>query len=176
MSIIAAIVIFWGINTLAQNFYLDDLRQQIVIKQEELDKIKKTNDENEEIKRNAAALEQSLREAENRFEAIKPLLPPEAELPRIFDWITTRTIERNLKLEHFSQGTKVNDLGTVKEVPIQVEVLGYYDGVERLIEDFSRFERVLKVTGVKMVQQPEQQQYTTVRANISFSAYVSKRQ
>jgi Tfp pilus assembly protein PilO len=174
-SVIIIAAILWGANEISRYFYFAPLEEQTSKRREKLEEIKRVNDENEQIRANAGQLELALKDAEHRYDALKSLLPTEAELPRVLDWIANRALERNLKLEHFSQGAQANEKGSINEIPLQVEVLGYYDGVERFLEDFSRFERVLRVRGVHMQQEQQQQTpFATVRANISFSAYVSK--
>src|SRR5438552_13760623 len=143
-GIILGIVLLWSSYEASSRFYFTPLEIETAMKRAKLEEMKQTNDENEKIKENAGQLERALKEAENRYESLKQLLPVEAELPKVFDWISKRALERNLKLEHFSQGTGKIDKGAISEIPLQVEVLGNYDGVERFVEDFSRFERLLR--------------------------------
>jgi Tfp pilus assembly protein PilO len=174
-GIIIAIIVIWGSYEISNRSYFDPLEMEMLGQQQKLDELKKSNDENEKIKANAVQLESSLTDVENRYASLKPLVPPEAELPKILDWIASKAYERGLKLEHFSQGTQVKQIGSMSEIPIQVEVLGNYDGVSRFVGDFSRFERVLRVRGLHMLQEQQQEsEFATMRANISFSAYVSK--
>jgi Tfp pilus assembly protein PilO len=171
--IAAAIVLV--VNEAANYFYFSTRADLLTKQRDKITEMKSSNDENERIKANADQLEQAFVDAERRYNLLKPLLPPEAELPKVLDWVTERATLRDLKLEHFSQGTRIQQQGAINEIPIQVEVLGYYDGVGRFLGDFARFERVLQVHGVRMVQEQQNPSaYTTVRANISFSAYVSK--
>jgi Tfp pilus assembly protein PilO len=174
-SLILMVAIFWGSHEVSQRYYFAPLEEEFSKRSQKFEELRRSNDENEKVKENAEQLEQALKEAEHRYDSLKPLLPPEAELPRVFDWIARRALERNLKLEHFSQGARAGEKETISEIPLQVEVLGNYDGVSRFLEDFARFERVLRVRGVHMFQ--EQQQLSpiaTMRANINFSAYISK--
>ncbi|MEW6734155.1 MAG: type 4a pilus biogenesis protein PilO [Acidobacteriota bacterium] len=173
-SILLALTLLWGCQEAADYYYFQSQYAEIAKVRERLAQLQYLNDENERIKANSEQLERAFAEAEERYRALRPLLPPEAELPKVLDWMANQATQRNLKLEHFSQGTQIKQQGAMSEIPIQVEVLGYYDGVMRFIDDFSRFERILRVRGVRMVQQEGQSDYTTVRANISFSAYVSK--
>lgn len=174
-GIITAILIVWGSSEISKQVYFDGKDEEVLARREKLNEIKFKNDENELLRTNAAQLENALAEAEKSYSSLKPLVPPEAELPQILNWVALQARQRNLKLEHFSQGTQVKQQGSMSEIPIQVEVYGYYDGVGRFIEDFSRFERLLRVRSVNMIQDKQQDSvYTTVRANISFSAYVSR--
>jgi len=174
-GIIMAVVIVWGSYEALNRFYFTSLEIGLATSRAKLDEMRRANDENEKLRENAEQLERALKEAENRYQSLKKLLPVEAELPRVFEWIAKRALERNLKLEHFSQGSGKVEQGAVNEIFLQVEVLGNYDGVERFVEDFSRFERLLCVRGVHMQQEQQQQTpLVTVRANISFSAYVSR--
>lgn len=174
LSITTGLILFIATLELCETAYLSSERTRLLLESQEIERMRAENDENEHLQQNAQKLEKALEEAARSYRALKPLLPEEAELPRVFDWIATRAVERGLKLEHFSQGSRQVDRGAIKEIPIQVEVLGYYDAVDRFLEDFSRFERVLIVNGVKMTQQQQQQPLLTVRANISFSAFVGK--
>lgn len=174
LSIITSLIILIGTLELGEVFYFSSERTRLFLERQEVERMSAENDEDEHLQQNSEELEKALEEAAKSYRALKLLLPEEAELPRIFDWIATRAVERGLKLEHFSQGSRQIDRESIREIPIQVEVLGYYDAVERFLEDFSRFERVLMVNGVKMTQQQEQQTLLTVRANISISAFVGK--
>jgi Tfp pilus assembly protein PilO len=174
-GIILSVLIVWGSFEASSRFYFTQQEASTETRRTKLEEMRRLNDENEKIKENAAQLEQALKAVEDRYGSLKQLVPVEAELPRVFDWVAKRALERNLKLEHFSQGSEKVEQGTISEMRLQVEVLGNYDGVERFVEDFSRFERLLCVRGVRMVQEQQQQStYSTVRANIGFSAYVSR--
>jgi Tfp pilus assembly protein PilO len=173
-SILLAVVILMGSHEISQRYYFVPLEAEAATRRTKLEALKRDNDESEQIKVNQEQMELAFRDAERQYDSLKTLLPQEAELPRVFDWIATRALERGLKLEHFSQNSKREESGTIIEIPLQVEVLGNYDGIERFIEDFSRFERMLRVRGVRMGQEQQQTEVFTVRANINFSAYVGK--
>lgn len=174
LSIVTGLTLLIGTLELSEAFYLSSERTRLLLDRQEIERMRAENDEDEQLQQNSEELEKALEEAAQSYRALKPLLPEEAELPRVFDWIATRAVERGLKLEHFSQGSRLVDRGIIREIPMQVEVLGYYDAVERFLEDFSRFERVLMVNGVKMTQEQQQQPLLTVRASINVSAFVGK--
>lgn len=175
-AIIAAITLVLGTYYLTNTYYFSYQNEELLRLTIKANELKQANDENAQIKKNSEQTERALMDAEKKYSALKPLVPSEAELPQILDWLANKARGRNLKLEHFSQGTQTKQAGTISEIPVQVEVLGYYDGVERFIEDFSRFERLLQVHSVHMMQEPQKDPtpVLVVRANISFSAYVIK--
>lgn len=191
LAIIVAIGFIWVVYQISDVYYFTPQSEEMIKQREKIKTLKHSNDENEQIKANAQQLAKSLVDVEQQYRALKSLIPAEAELPKILDWLAGKAYERNLKLEHFSQGSKITQQGSMNEIPIQVEVLGYYDNVNRFLDDFSRFERVLRIHGVHMTQEkiapkpsettsekaPEkilESQPLNVRAVISFSAYVSK--
>src|SRR5436190_14426039 len=110
-SIFIAILILLGSHEAARRFYFAPLEEESAKRREKLVELKRSNDENEQIKENAEQLQIALKDAEHRYDSLKPLLPSEAELPRVLDWIANRALERNLKLEHFSQGAQIIEQG-----------------------------------------------------------------
>ena len=175
-GLILASILGYGLLELSNFYYFNEKAKEVLNLRESVQKLKESNDEDELIKTNANQLEIKLLEAEQSYSSLKPLIPNESELPKIMDWIESRAKERNLKLEHFSRGQYTSQVTKLTEIPIQVEVLGYFDAVSRFLQDFSRCERILKVRGVHMTREPlmKDPQYQTMRATISVSAYVSK--
>lgn len=194
-GIIVALSIICVSYYLSDEYYFQPEAEELLKKHAKLDELKANNDENEKIKANANQLELSLASAEQQFSSLKSLVPTEeAELATIAKEIANKAHDRALNFVFFSQGTKSTQIGSMNEVPLQVEVVGYYDNVSRYVEDFARFERLLKVTSLTMklepkantpTPQPTQQpttstaqpteqisQVATIRATINFSAYV----
>ena len=175
-AVIAAIALVLGTYYVSNTYYFSQQNDELLRLAAKVNELKQANDENAQIKKNSEQTEIALVDAEKKYSSLKFLVPSEAELPQILNWLADKARGRNLKLEHFSQGTQTKQTGVIGEIPVQVEVLGYYDGVERFIEDFSRFERLLQVRSVHMMQEPQKDPtpVLVVRANISFSAYVIK--
>ncbi|MCS6884672.1 MAG: type 4a pilus biogenesis protein PilO [Acidobacteriota bacterium] len=176
VSICISILVAFSIIELAEAVYLSSERGRLRLKKTEVDKKRAENDANESLQKNSAELEAALRRTKQIYQSLSPLIPQEAELPEILSWLAARAADRGLKLEYFSQSSKSIDLGVVKEIQIQVEVLGYYDAVSRFVEDFSRFKRILRVNSIKLVQEQEQQPTLTVRAYINASAFLAKKE
>src|SRR5262245_12968627 len=139
-GVMIIITILWCSYAASEKFYFAQVEENMQERTERLEALKRSNDENERLKENSEELELNLKLAESEYDSLKRLIPDEAELPRVFDWIAKRALERNLKLEHFSQSSLVNpnaqQQATIVEVSLQVEALGYYDAVERFLEDF----------------------------------------
>ncbi len=195
-GIIVALSIIYLSYFLSDTYYFQPESEELLKKHAKLDELKASNDESEKIKANANQLELSLAAAEQQFSSLKSLIPTEAELATIQQAMANKAHDRALKFEFFSQGAKSNKIGSINEVPLQVDVVGYYDNVGRYIEDFARFERLLRVTSVTMKLEPktntpppqptpstttpnqavqpteQNSQVATVRATINFFAYV----
>ncbi|MFY9223844.1 MAG: type 4a pilus biogenesis protein PilO [Blastocatellia bacterium] len=149
-GIVLALFIIWGSYEISNMYYFLPAQEELVKQQLKLDELKSSNDENEKIKANADQLEKSLTEVEEQFKSLKSLVPLEAELPIIGQKLEEKATERALGFKFFSQSSKTSKIGSLNEVPFQVDVSGDYDGIGRYIEDFARFERLLKVNSVVM--------------------------
>lgn len=174
-GIILALFIIWGSYEISNMYYFLPAQEELVKQQVKLDELKNSNDENEKIKANADQLEKSLTEAEEQFKSLKSLVPSEAELPNIQIKLSEQAKARALDFKFFSQSSKTSKIGSLNEVPFQVEILGDYDGIGRYIEDFARFERLLKVNSVVMKLEttngtPTGKMYATIYA----SAYLTQ--
>jgi len=174
-GIVLALFIIWGSYELSNMYYFLPAQEELVKQQLKLDELKSSNDENEKIKANADQLEKSLTEAEEQFKSLKSLVPTEAELPNIQIKLAEQAKARALDFKFFSQSSKTGKIGSLNEVPVQVEISGDYDGIGRYIEDFARFERLLKVNSVVMKLEttngtPTGKMYATIYA----SAYLTQ--
>ncbi len=203
-AIIAALIIVYGSYEVSNIYYFQP-ESEIQLKQQiKLDELKNNNNESERIKANASELEQSLAKAEQQFSSLTPLVPTEGELPEIQDRLAKKAYERALKFDFFTRSGSPKQIGSMTEIPLQVDVVGYYDSIGRYIEEFSRFERLLRVHSVTMrlektpvsvlpsstspstnanatldsqvqvIAAAQGSVATMVRATISFSAYVIK--
>lgn len=159
---------------ISNRYYFDAVEQEQIKQSAQIEQLRASNNELEQIKANSAQLEQSLFEAERKHKRLNSLIPYEAELPVILNWVASQAKLRGLRLEHFAQGTRTNQQGNINEVTVTVEVLGNADGISRFAGDFARFERLLRVNSVRIVQEKEQDSaFGTAHAFIEFSAFVS---
>src|SRR4051812_31964 len=90
VGLIVAAIIIWGSYQISNEYYFNPQEQETLKMREQFDGLKRTNDESELIKANAEQLESSLTDAERKFSALKSLVPTEAELPKILDWIANK--------------------------------------------------------------------------------------
>jgi Tfp pilus assembly protein PilO len=173
-AILSALMV-WGASYLADEYYFNGRNKEVLEARSKLTALKTSNDENERIKQNYDKLEQSLSDAEHTYNTLKFLIPSEAELPQILQGMETAAYNRNLKFDHFSQGTAAKQTGALTELPLTVEVVGFYDDVRRYLDDFVRYERVLCVNKIHMQQeQLPDAKALTMRATINFSAFLAK--
>ncbi|MFY9222467.1 MAG: hypothetical protein WAQ98_07355, partial [Blastocatellia bacterium] len=82
------------------------------------------------------------------------------------------------KLSHFSQSEKISRLGALKQLPVNVSVLGTQDGIARYLDDFNRFKyvkRLLNLDSIKFVEEtsPKYKDRGLFTAQIKFSAFLS---
>lgn len=149
-GILAASIIVYGSYEISNMYYFQpeaaiQLKQQV-----KLDELKNSNNESERIKANASQLEQSLASAEKQFSTLTPLVPTQRELPQIQESLAKKAYERALKFDFFTSAGAPIPRGSMLEIPLQIDVVGYYDSIGRYIEEFSRFERLLQVRSVTM--------------------------
>lgn len=199
-GIIAALIIIYGSYEVSNIYYFQPEMEARLKEQLKLDGLRNNNNESERIKANASELEQSLAKAETQFSSLTPLVPTQGELPQIQDGLAKKASERDLKFDFFTRAGEPKPIGSMLEIPLKVDVVGYYDSIGRYVEEFSRFERLLKVNSITMrlekapipstsnstnlsTLDPQTQQMiaatqgamvTMFRGTISFSAYVSK--
>lgn len=198
-GIIAALIIVYGSYEISNIYYFQPEAEARVRQKIKLDDLRNNNNESERIKANANELEQALTKAEQQYSSLTPLVPTQGELPQIQDGLAKKALERDLKFDFFTRAGEPKAMGSMLEIPLKVDVVGYYDSIGRYIEEFSRFERLLRVNSVTMrlekapipatssssgsTLDPQAQQMiaavqgsmvTMVRGTISFSAYVSK--
>lgn len=198
-GIMAALIIIYGSYEISNIYYFQPEAETRVKQKIKLDDLKSNNNESERIKANAKELEQALAKAEEQYSSLTPLVPTQGELPQIQDGLAKKASERDLKFDFFTRAGEPKTIGSMLEIPLKVDVVGYYDSIGRYIEEFSRFERLLRVNSVTMKLEkapipvtppnpnstldPQAQQMiaaiqgsmvTMVRGTISFSAYVSK--
>lgn len=171
VGILMAIGLFYASFAISNYFYFDEQQTDINTKNKLLEFLIAQNNQNEKLKANMEQLEQALLKAEDEAKSLKKLLPSEAEVPAVLNWVANRAYERGLKLEHFNQLDKKAS-NNLTEVSLNVEVSGNYDSAGRFLEDFARYERVLNVKTILMTQKLDQSQPTTL-ASINFVAFVS---
>lgn len=142
-------------------------------KQEQLNSLVRDNKENEQLAANLSQLENDLAEADMKARGLKTIIPTQSELPAVLSWLSDRAAERGLKLERFNQVSEVKK-DPISEVLINCEVSGNFDSASRFIEDFARYERILRVNSAQLSQLQNQSDSSTVDTIINFSAYVGK--
>lgn len=153
LAILIIILAQFGLD----KFAIDEMHGELATRQEFLSGIKLQNAELERVKSNLSQLEKELEEANLRYSALRPLMPTEADLPQIFKYIGDRAAARNVRLEFFSRKNEtVNAKTSIVELPIQAEIFGDFYTLTRYLQDLSRFERILRVVSVRMVQEKNQ--------------------
>lgn len=178
LAFVLAISIGGLVYTGADYCYFSEANTDIIKQREEILSLKAQNDESQRIANNIAELETNFSNVENTYNRLRPLIPEESELPKVMDAIEDSARNRKLKLDLFSKSQpKQMDRG-LTEVPITVEVSGYYAAVGGFVEELARFDRILYVSAVRMVNLSAEPIYNqaeaTVRATITVSAYVGK--
>lgn len=155
-------------------FYLDSGRADLEFNQSKLSQLKQQNDETELLRASLPELERSITDLEATLYKLNKLIPAERDLPVVFDWISSQAVQRRVRLEHFEHNNVTAQNGALKEYVTTIDVFGNFFSIARLIEDFSRFERILRVSRVAMRQEQEQPGAEgTLHAQITFSAYLS---
>jgi Tfp pilus assembly protein PilO len=196
-GVLAALTIIYGSYELSNMYYFQSESEARLQEQLKLESLRNENNESERIKNNAEQLEKALAKAEEQFSTLTPLVPTQGELPQIQESLARKATERNLKFDFFTRAAEPKPSGSMLEIPLKVDVVGYYDSIGRYIEEFSRFERLLKVTSItmrlekapiptgsaspnldpqakQMIDAIQGSMVTVVRGTINFSAYVSK--
>jgi Tfp pilus assembly protein PilO len=160
-------------------YYFDAQRAEIAAKTQEFTKLHDQNDADELVSKNLNNLTRQMAEAEEAYQSLEPLVPSQAELPELLSDIEHSAIERNLKLNLFQQSALPQgqkNSGALTEVPLQIELVGYFDSINRYVQSLNRMRRILLVKEIRVGQEPSQVAgYTTSHALITCSAFVGEK-
>lgn len=171
--LVIAVVIVVSSLVVTDNLLFDSMDVELNTRTTFRDGLRAHNTELLSIKANLTQLAEELKIANERYNTLKPLIPSEAELPTIFTWLGERAVARNIKLELFSRNNEAATISNkpIVEIPVRVEVFGDFYALTRYADDLTRYERVLKIVSVKMVQEKVQ-----LVANVDDAQFDDKRQ
>lgn len=173
IAITLALAMIYLINWFSQHFYFNERGNQIASKEQDLSALETKRDSLENIKKNLDVLQKSSFDLEDDYKALSVLVPEEKDLPNILTYLHQAGVQRDLRLSHFSQSQKIARQGALNQVPITVSVLGSDDNISRYLTDFVRFNRILNLEGIKLVEETDPKYIGNMNAEIKFSAYVS---
>lgn len=145
VGMVIIILSYYGSNWLL----LDEQEQQQSQVNKQITKLRMENDSLENVRNNFTKLSLESSKAQDQYKELKALIPEEKDISTILDWVAQDARGRNLKLEHFSQNSRINKGGLV-EVPLVVSVHGDIDQIRRFSEDMARYERLLRVDSIKI--------------------------
>lgn len=149
IALIAGMVIIF-ISYYASNVSLfDEQHHQQELLFSKIEKLRAENDELDRVHNNFTRLSLESSKLQEKYDELKSLIPEEKDVTQILDWVAADARGRNLKLEHFSQNTRINK-GELIEIPLIVSVHGDIDQMRRFTEDMARYERLLRVDNIKI--------------------------
>lgn len=178
IAIVVSIGLMWLINITLNYAYFDEMNLEISKKQENLNGLKSQVQELTILQTKLVELEKRSEQLEKDYKKLNQLIPEEKELPEILSYLYDAGLNRDLKLSHFSQSEKISRLGALKQLPINVSVLGTQDSIARYLDDFNRFKyvkRLLNLDSIKFVEEtsPKYKDRGLFTAQIKFSAFLS---
>lgn len=178
IAIIVSIGFMWLINITLNYAQFDEMDLEIARKQENLNGLKAQTQELTILQTKLVELEKRSEQLEKDYKKLNKLIPEEKELPEILSYLYDAGLNRDLKLSHFSQSEKISRLGALKQLPINVSVLGTQDSIARYLDDFNRFKyvkRLLNIDSIKFSEEitPKYEDRGLFTAQIKFSAFLS---
>jgi type IV pilus assembly protein PilO len=108
--------------------------------------------------------------------AVEGRLPNSNQLDSVLRDVATIATKNGLRVPKFSKNPQTQEAGTAKEQPLDVEIVGEFDGFYKFLLEVEKLPRILRLTDMKLERVQDKEQDGLVRASLKISIYYQQGQ